>query len=190
MSAKLTGSVFAGVLLAASFSAAAENCAMSGSCKIPVTFVGTYLAQTCDVYVNTGGASGSVILPTIAASTLQTAGSETGSTQFPITLKNCPVSRTVAMRFTTSSGETADSVTGNLMNITGSDFSRDIQVRVRNIDGVQMRIDDSTSSQEYLIPASGDEVTHYFIASYYAKHNATVNAGRVQTRSVIDLNYY
>lgn len=197
MSAKLSNKSVAGrvqplffaTLLISSFSAFGDNCSVSGSCKIQVDFIGTYLAQTCDVSVNNGSSSGIVTLPTISAQLLQKSGAEAGSTQFPVSLKNCPVNRTVEMRFTTGGGNVSDAVTGNLVNSTGSIYSNDVQLRVRNIAGTQIRIDDINSYQEYLIPASGDEVTHYFIASYYAKRDGTVNAGRVQTRSTIDLTY-
>ena len=176
-------------LMLIGFSAAAESCAIKGSCNIDVTFLGTFLAQTCDVSVNNGGESGTVVLPTVSSQLLQNSGDEVGSTQFPISLRNCPVSRTIEMRFTTSGGNTSDSETGNLVNSTGNDYSNDVQVRVRKIDGTQLSIDDNNSFQEYLIPASGDEVTHNFIASYYAKSNGAVSAGLVQTRSTIDLTY-
>lgn len=197
MSEKLNGrngsgqhlALMLGALLTASFSVTAEDCAVSGSCKIPVTFTGTFLARTCEVDVNHGGAAGTVNLPAVSAKSLQKSGSEVGSTSFPIALKNCPVNRIIEMRFTTRGGETSDPVTKNLINSIGNDFSRDVQVRVRNIAGTQMRIDDNTSYQEYVIPANGNEVTQYFIASYYAKSNGAVNAGRVQTRSTIDLTY-
>ena len=194
MFAKLTGpalrhSLTAASLLIASGAAVADDCKNFGSCRIAVDFIGTYLAQTCDVEVDNQGESGQVTLPTVGADVLQRVGDEAGSVQFPISLRNCPAGRNIEMHFNTSGGDTSDSITGNLENNTGADLSRGVQVRLRNITGTQMRIDDNTSYQEYAIPASGDEVTHYFIASYYAKSNGTVNAGRVQTRSTIDLTY-
>lgn len=177
------------VLLATSCSVSATDCSVAGSCRIAVSFTGTFLGRTCEVDVNNGGTAGTVNLPAVSAKSLQKSGAEVGSTPFPIALRNCPVNRTIEMRFTTRGGDASDTVTKNLINGTGNDFSRDVQVRVRNIAGTQMRIDDNTSYQEYVIPANGNEVTQYFIASYYAKSNGAVNAGRVQTRSTIDLTY-
>lgn len=178
------------VSLISSVAVAGQQCKAKGDCKIQVTFTGTFLAQTCDVNVNGEGSSGTVGLPTVSAQLLQKSDAETGSTQFPVSLKNCPANRTVEMRFTATDGQAWDQTTGNLMNKTDSNYSKDVQLRLRKVDDTQMVINGPNSFQEYKIPANNDEeITHYFIVSYFAKSNGAVSAGLVQARSTIDLTY-
>ena len=68
-------------------------------------------------------------------------------------------------------------------------MSNDIQLRLRTDNLTQLIIDDDNSYQEYQIPASGGDVTHSFIVSYYAKNTNTVTPGLVSASVVVDLNY-
>ncbi|EOV9666445.1 hypothetical protein ACN5LN_003417 [Cronobacter malonaticus] len=50
-------------------------------------------------------------------------------------------------------------------------------------------MNNEASTQEYIIPATGDDITHYYIAAYYASGNGNVTAGEVGTLANIDLIY-
>ncbi|WP_431224273.1 fimbrial protein [Serratia sp. L9] len=171
-----------------SLAAQAETCTATDSCRIPVTFTGVYQEETCEISINGGASENLVTLPKIATAQLQRSGDEAGSRQFDITLKSCPAGRPVALHFI-SDGIAADSDTGNLTNRTGTGMSQGVQVRLRNASGIQLRIDDINSYQQYLIPSNGDEVTQYYSASYYAKSSKSVTPGMVNTFSGIELQY-
>lgn len=166
----------------------AQNCQVANECLIPVTFTGVYQEETCEVSIDGGGAENVVVLPKIATAQLQRNGDEAGSQQFQIALKSCPAGRLVDLLFI-SDGLAADGDTGNLINSTGAGMSQGVQVRLRNASGVQLRIDDTNSYQQYIIPPSGEEVTQYYSASYYAKGAESVSPGLVNTFSGIELRY-
>ncbi|WON77482.1 fimbrial protein [Serratia sp. UGAL515B_01] len=188
------GWLVAGVLLGASFSfvtpvfAVGQSCNGSGDCKIPVKFTGVYLENTCQVSIDGKGSNAIVGLPRIPASELQVDGSEAGSTQFDISLSACPPNTNINLSFV-SVGIDPDLTTGNLMNSTGLGMSQGVQVRLRSVPNNQLRINDSSTFQQYAIPADGREVTQYYIASYYAKGAGTVTPGLVNTLAGIELRY-
>ncbi|EPN9525632.1 fimbrial protein [Cronobacter malonaticus] len=166
----------------------ADRCINAGDCQINVSFTGTYMEETCGVSINNASSSETITLPTLSTTVLQKAGAEAGSQQFSVTLTHCPTDKTVMLRFVNDSG-LADANTGNLMNQNGTGYSENAQVRLRKSNGAQMIINDESSTQEYIIPATGDDITHYYIAAYYASGNGNVTPGEVGTLANIDLIY-
>ncbi|PKH20861.1 fimbrial protein [Enterobacterales bacterium CwR94] len=171
-----------------STAAFAEKCPGPLGCTVPLTFKGTYLEDTCDVSIDNSGSDAVVGLPRIGTYLLQTDGKEAGSTPFQIALKNCPVGKNVNLFFKPA-GIPVDDTTGNLTNTTGTGMSEFVQVRIRNAAGNQLRVGNSNDYQEYVIPPIGGDVTHYFVASYYAKGNSSVKPGLVKTLAGIELIY-
>lgn len=157
-------------------------------CHIKVLFKGFYTDETCKVSINNAGETETVILPKISTSALVKEGNEAGSQPFNISLKECPVSRTVRVKFL-SNLYAADVNTGNLTNSAGDLYSQNVQVRIRKENSAQVKIDDDVSGQDYLIPPSGEEVTHTFYASYYASMSSAVTPGIVKTAAGIELIY-
>ncbi|ELI7924582.1 fimbrial protein [Yersinia enterocolitica] len=168
---------------------AASSCAGATDCKVQVSFIGEYLEDTCEVSINDGSASESVLLPTLSTSLLKTDGAEVGKQQFQIALKLCPVNRTVSLRFIGAGGTVPDAITGNLQNEVADDFSQNAQIRLSKATGQQMVVGDENSVQEYVISSSGEDVTHYFLAGYYAKGTNTVTPGQVRATAGIELVY-
>lgn len=166
----------------------ADKCINAGDCKINVSFTGTYMEETCGVSINNASSSETITLPTLSTTVLQKAGAEAGSQQFSVTLTHCPIDKTVMLRFVNDSG-LADANTGNLMNQNVTGYSENVQVRLRKSDGAQMIINDESSTQLYIIPATGGDITHYYITTYYASGNGNVTAGEVGTLANIDLIY-
>ncbi|CBG89520.1 fimbrial protein [Citrobacter rodentium] len=164
------------------------TCVCAVNYSMDVYFTGTYTDETCVVEINNGSNNEVVTLPKISVMSLRTNGSEAGSVPFNITLKECPASRTVTVFFS-SSVSGADTVTGNLINDTGPDMSKNVQIRLRKEDSSQVIIDDATSGQDYLISATADPLSHRFLASYYAKGDSAPTAGKVQTVSGVELVY-
>lgn len=79
-------------------------------------------------------------------------------------------------------------MTGNLPNAKGADYSEHVEVRLRNSESQQMLVDDPESNQNYDVSLSGD-VTHYYMASYYAAENTQVTAGLLNTSAAIVVSY-
>lgn len=158
------------------------------ACTIKVLFKGFYTDETCTVSINNAGDSETVILPKISILNLVKEGNEAGSQPFNISLKECPVNRTVRVKFI-SNLYAADINTGNLKNSVGELYSQNVQVRIRKENGAQINIDDDLSGQDYFIDASGTDVTHKFYASYYANMSSAVTPGIVKTAAGIDLIY-
>ncbi|CNH06400.1 fimbrial protein [Yersinia aldovae] len=168
---------------------AASACAGATDCKVQVSFIGEYLEDTCEVSINDGSSSESVSLPTLSTSKLKTDGAEAGKQQFQIALKLCPVNRTVSLRFIGAGGMLPDATTGNLQNEVADDFSKNAQIRLSKAAGQQMVVGDENSVQEYVISSSGEDVTHYFLAGYYAKGTNAVTPGQVRATAGIELVY-
>lgn len=168
---------------------AASSCAGTADCKIQVSFTGEYLEDTCEISINDGSSSESVSLPTLSTAELKTDKAEAGKQQFQIALRKCPVNRTVSLRFIGAGATMPDATTGNLQNELGNDFSKNTQIRLSKAAGQQMVVGDENSVQEYVISSSGEDVTHYFLAGYYAKGTNTVTPGQVRTTASIELVY-
>jgi type 1 fimbria pilin len=175
-------------LLLVSPLALAQPCTSTNNCKIDVQFKGMYLENTCDLSINNGSQNETVALPVISTATLNHNGSEAGSELFSITLSNCPTNKVITLYFaSTASG--ADSATGNLLNSTGDNYAKNVEIRLRKSDTQQqMVIDNADSSQNYDV-ISTDDITHQFIASYYASDNNGAGTGLVNTAAAIVIDY-
>ncbi|QMV52150.1 fimbrial protein [Ewingella americana] len=168
---------------------AANDCTNTSNCKVQVSFIGEYLEDTCEISINDGSSSESIGLPTLSTSELKNDAAERGSQDFKIALKLCPVNRTVLLKFVSAGSTVPDPATGNLQNEVAVDYSQNVQVRLRKAAGPQMVVGDATSSQEYVIPSTGADVTHYYSAGYYAKGANAVTQGLVRTTAGIELVY-
>ncbi|MGQ8775468.1 fimbrial protein [Serratia sp. NA_112.1] len=162
--------------------------ACSTNCSIDVYFTGKYIDETCNVVINNAGINEVVTLPRIAVGALKKNGSEAGSVPFDITLKDCPASRTVTVFFN-SSVSGSDTETGNLVNDAGVLFSRNVQIRLRKENNSQVIIDNATTGQDYVISSAAESLSHRFTASYYAKGDSAVTAGKVHSVARVELVY-
>ncbi|MRS88792.1 fimbrial protein [Enterobacteriaceae bacterium RIT714] len=165
----------------------AQPCGTQDSCKVDVEFKGNYLEKTCELSINNGTENETVSLPVISTNTLDHDGAEAGSQLFAITLKDCPTNKAISLYFASTSVG-VDTLTSNLLNTTGSEYSQNVEVRLRNSGQQQMIINDPASSQSYDVSVVGD-VTHQFIASYYAAGSSKVSAGLLNTSAAIVVNY-
>lgn len=183
------------LLLTAAFVAgqpaqAASSCGNDADCRIQVSFKGEYIEDTCEISIDDASSSETVFLPTLSVNDLKSDTAEAGKQQFQITLKQCPTSRSIDLRFVAAEGSRApDTVTGNLQNEMADDYSRNVQVRLSKAAGQQMVVGGENSVQEYIIPATGEGITHYFLAGYYAKGTTAVTPGQVNATAGIELVY-
>jgi type 1 fimbria pilin len=183
------------LLLTAAFASnqsvqAASSCAGATDCNIPVTFKGEYIEDTCEISIDGASSTETVTLPTLSANLLNRDSAEEGHYPFQIALKRCPANKLIDLRFVAAGGSMLpDAATGNLQNEVAADYSQNVQVRLRKAAGPQMVVGDGNSVQEYVIPATGDDITHYFLASYYAKGTNAVTSGLVKATAGIELVY-
>lgn len=162
--------------------------ACSTDCSIDVYFTGKYTDETCNVVINNASNNEVVTLPRVAVASLKKNGSEAGSVPFDITLKDCPASRTVTVFFN-SSVSGLDTETGNLVNDAGTLLSRNVQIRLRKENSAQVIFDNATTGQDYIISATAEPLSHRFTASYYAKGDSAVTAGKVHSVAGVELVY-
>lgn len=178
-----SGAIYLVIILASHNGAVAQDC-----CTIDVSFTGIYNDETCEVIVNGKSNSEIVELPTLSTQSLKDAGTEAGSRTFVIGLKECPTNRNIDLKFISNMSQT-DVTTGNLLNETGTEYSKNVQIRIRKEDGTQIRVDDLASAQNYYIPESGEMVSHDYIANYYASGGAGATSGLVKATAGIELSY-
>lgn len=154
-----------------------------------INFQGELVANTCDITIDGNASPATVILPTVAAATLASAGSTAGMTQFKIGLSNCQgmtATSTAAAFF--ENGSTVDTGTYNLVNtdLTGAD-------------NVQLQLLDATSSTAINVGNSNQKtnssrhsiatgaVEMPYAVQYYSLGGAT--AGNVQSQVNFSIDY-
>ena len=178
-----TGTVMTLLMLMLSASASA------GDYPITVNFTGEYVTETCEVRINGSGDNEIVTLPRLTTMALSNSGGEGGKTGFTVTLADCPGFSVVNLIFS-SDFSPADTTTGNLLNQTGNEYSRNVQLRIRKEDGRQIVIDDRNSAQSYRIWFANTPVTHQFYVSYFSDNAGPVTAGRVHAIAGITVDYH
>lgn len=153
-----------------------------------VDFQGVFVDETCDVVINGNSSTETVVMPRVSNITLRNNGGEAGSTPFSIRLEGCPSGKTMKLVFN-SDPAAMDNTTGNLLNQTGTGYSRNVQVRVRNESGAQMVINDSATAQDYVIPVAGGAVSHQFSVSYFSTRPLAATSGDVHSVASITVDY-
>ncbi|WP_439891988.1 fimbrial protein [Ralstonia sp. 25C] len=170
-----------------------------------VIFRGEVTSQTCSI--DAADRDKVVTLPTVSTSALDVAGKAAGSQQFDIKVSNCsalpvpPVAgsvetngiRAVAAHFETTNW---DSVTGNVLNATGTGRAQNVQVRLYNMNGMapanQIRLGSTglnAAGQYFPVTGTGVDrgATMSYVASYYA--TAPSVAGTVDAVATYTLAY-
>ncbi len=152
----------AGLLFAAGSAMAADG---------TITFTGTITDQTCTISTP-AGKDFTVTLPTVAATTLASAGDVSGRTPFSINLSDCSDGQ-VATYF--EPGPSVDYETGRLVNqASGGDAASNVQIQLlgennqfvpilaSGVNGAQQ------NSQWVTVPAGGGSADLHYYAEYYA----------------------
>ncbi|MBA4707805.1 fimbrial protein [Aquitalea aquatica] len=156
-----------------------------------ITFTGNISAVTCTITAAGGTTTGSVTLPTVAASSLPAADKTAGSTQFSIALTNCtggaPAPTQAATWFEASSDVTA---AGRLKN-TGGATGVDVAIyNPNNTDTNFIKIgqgNGSLGSSGIAVPISGGNATMTYTARYYS--TAAVVPGTVVAKVNYTIQY-
>ncbi|WP_227318563.1 fimbrial protein [Cedecea davisae] len=168
-------------------SAFAANAASTGT----ITFNGMVTDTTCDVTVDGQAADATVVLPTVPATELASAGQTTGRTNFNMSLKDCVVGtqgeKTVAAFFQT--GATVDNNTGRLKQ-TETTGASNVSLQLR--DGTNDNVifagnENQATSNNFAEIKDGEDVTLPYSVEYYAEGKST--AGVVASSVVYNLQY-
>lgn len=142
-----------------------------------VTFQGEVTSQTCKAVIN-GESEGTVLLPTVPVSELDTAGKTAGLTPFTISVSGCTVSTTSELKIGTKFlGQNVTS-TGNLGNIATNNPAKNVSIRLTSdADGTKpVALNGVTTVQGLVLPINKSETSHQFGALYYAENTATPGA--------------
>ena len=146
-----------------------------------INFTGTVVADSCQITVAGGNATGTVALPTVQTSQLATQGATAGDTPFDITLSGCDANLAGAQ--VAFSGANVNTTNGNLDNaaVDGSD----VQIQLVNAGAVVNTADNSNAPT---ISVSNGAGSVSLTARYYAV-NADTTPGRVSTSVNFTLTY-
>ncbi|BDB23162.1 ferrous iron transporter B [Cupriavidus sp. TA19] len=164
---------FAPVVLAASIVFAAQSAhAVDGT----ITFNGNISATSCTINGNGSGAkSFTVTLPTVSASTLETAGARAGRTPFVIAL-NCDAD-TGAVHTYFEPGPTTDASTGNLVLNSGAGTATNVQIGLLNSNFTPIKAGFADGVQNSLpVDLVGGVANLSYFAEYVATDKATAGA--------------
>lgn len=160
----------------------------NSDCKIEVSFLGSYLDQTCKLTINQATNNEAVLLPEISSSHLQQSDNEVGAVPFTVQMTDCPVQQRVMLTFE-SEDNSVDPLTGNLKNTLGDNMSKNVQVRIRKENGQQLRFNDLNSGQLYTLASGKNSESHQFTASYYSPLSGGVTPGKLIARATLNINY-
>lgn len=167
---------------------ASDSSPGAGPYSISVDFTGQYSEATCTVSINNASNNESISLPTLAVSTLTYNGQEEGKKTFTITLRNCPAINNMVNLYFSDQGGYFDLATGNLTNSL-TDGPQQVQIRIRDSNGIQMVINDPDSNQTYQLTQPSSDITHIFSASYFVKNITGLSAGKVSASAQVKLVY-
>lgn len=154
-----------------------------------INFQGELVANTCDITIDGSASPATVVLPTVAAASLASAGSTAGRTQFDIGLSNCQgVTTTSTAAAFFENGSTVDTATFNLVN-TDTSGAANVQLQLldtANSTTIDVGNNNQLANTSRHSIASGAVVMPYAV-EYYSLGAAT--AGNVQSQVNFSIDY-
>lgn len=143
-----------------------------------ITFTGALTSETCEI---DGIKNITVELPKLSVDTFKVAGTEAGSRDFTISVKNCSATlKSIAAHFEAVGGSEKDTVTGNLKNTLQG--GANIQVRLYK-GQKQVKVGETSE----LFPLVGNAAKMTFAGGYYSTGAAT--AGAVEAKAIYTIAY-
>jgi major type 1 subunit fimbrin (pilin) len=175
-----------GLLIAMIVAAGAALPTASFASDGTITFTGEITATTCQISGNGGGSSFTVALDKVSTTALPTDKAAADAKPFNIVLSQCtPASGNAAVYF--EPGATVDSVTGQLLNATGS--AQNVEIGLLNSDYSKINLGQGSQTQnvKWASIASGSATFTYY-AQYVAAGGAA-KAGTVNTSTLYSIIY-
>lgn len=157
--------------LLAAFVAASASLSATAS-DGTINFTGEIVDTTCTINVNgvTSPAAQTVVLPTVSARALSTAGETAGQTNFTIELSDCSSSTQSVTAFF-EAGSTVDPTSGFLRNTGTADA---VQLRLLNAAGMHIRPgDENQRDAANLLPLNNGAVSLPYAVEYIASGATT-----------------
>lgn len=156
-----------------------------------IYFEGKLTSTTCDITVDGQASPATVVLPEIATSMLQTAGSTKGDTGFSIELANCTgVTSTSTAAAFFENGSTVDSTTFNLLNTDEgmADGATNVQLQlVDKVTDLPLQVGNSSQiSNTTRIDMSNGSASLPYTVRYYALGATTPGTVKSQVNFSID----
>ncbi|MGL6021458.1 MAG: fimbrial protein [Gibbsiella quercinecans] len=153
-----------------------------------VQFKGEVSTQTCSVNINGNESNPVVLLPTVAANTLATAGSAAGATTFTVNVTGCtanPDSSTAIQTVFAGNNVTSN---GNLGN-TGTATNVSIQLLDSDASSPLSFSSGSVATSSAMTLASGETSTSQDLVARYYAESAGVTAGSVTATAQYAITY-
>ncbi|WP_456049174.1 fimbrial protein [Acinetobacter stercoris] len=154
-----------------------------------VTFQGEVTTQTCQASIN-GESNGTVLLPTVSADQLATAGATTGLTPFTISVSGCTANPTDDLKISTKFLGHNTTQSGNLGNLAANDIAAknvSIQLTTDSSGSVPVQLNGVTSVEGLVLNKGETTASHQFAARYFAED--AVTAGAVTAVAEYTLSY-
>ncbi|HFR4114608.1 TPA: fimbrial protein [Yersinia enterocolitica] len=156
-----------------------------------VTFNGLLQDDTCQI--ETGTEDVLVTLPTLSTSVLAKSGDQEGSTNFTISVVDCPVAVTkVSAHFNAINSDGVNPTTGNLTN-SATGGATGAEVRLYNLDSTssQIRVGDTGAAFD-VTPGTGADpkgtTTLSYAGGYYATAATTPGIVTAKVQYVLSYN--
>lgn len=154
-----------------------------------VTFQGEVSAQTCKASV-AGGTNGVVMLPTVAASELASAGSTAGLTKFTISVTDCADPDSSDLPIKTKFLGHAVTNNGNLGNIATASPAENVAIQLTSDGaGTSALVLNGPTSVDGLVLEQGQTSATYDFGARYVSENGGVTAGAVTSVVEYTLSY-
>lgn len=165
----------------------ASCCALISSSALAVDgtidITGTVTDSSCTIALDGGAASGSVVLPTVSATSLASEGTVAGATPFTFNLSGCPTTGATRAFFESTN---VDQSTGFLANNSATPAGN-VQVQVADVNGAAIDLRDQTNNPFVSFDASGNANLTY--NAQYVAVGGGATAGEVETQLVYTLEY-
>ncbi|WP_416261021.1 fimbrial protein [Gibbsiella quercinecans] len=154
-----------------------------------VQFKGEVSTQTCSVNINGNESNPVVLLPTVAASTLATAGTSNGETTFTVNVTGCTANATSSTAIKTVFAGNNVTSNGNLGN-TGTASNVSIQLLDSDASTPLSFSSGSVATSSAMTLASGTDTStsQNLVARYYAESTG-VTAGSVIATAQYAITY-
>lgn len=166
------------IVLALSIPASYSYAATQGE----VEFTGKLVAETCKI--ETDKENIKVTLPTLSTQTLNSGGMVAGSTEFEISVVECPTAITsVAAHFEAIGSSGGNAATGNLKNTASANAAKNVEVRLYNADEKQLLLGNTGVA----FPVKDAKATLRYYGGYFS--TAATTAGDVKATAMYTLSY-
>lgn len=136
-----------------------------------IQFQGEVADQTCEVSINGNASTPLILLPTVSAASLATAGATAGQTPFTVGLTGCTVSASATAIKTVFVGNNLNA--GGRMGNSGSATNVSLQLIDPTLPGAPLDLSGATGAPGMSLAAGATAASYDFAVEYYSEGIAT-----------------